>query len=197
MICTYVQLGIEWLLSWGINQNSIFHYNDIIMSVMASQITSLTIVYSSVYSGADQRKHQSSTSLAFAQELHRWPVNSPHKGPVTRKMFPFDNVIMLLSYRFDSYFQPHLRYNPVSVLVRGILILSSTNQFPYAHGMQQYIWCQCQNLRKIFTDPMYESLLSFTVISDVYRSFIPTLNCTSLISWEHTQNDLCHIRQNY
>ena len=40
--------------------------------------------------GADQRKHQSSASLAFV----RWPVNSPHKGPVTRKMFPFDDVIM-------------------------------------------------------------------------------------------------------
>ena len=65
------------------------------MSAMASQITSLTIVYSNVYSGADQRKHQSSTSLAFAWGIHRWPVNSPHKGPVTWKMFPFDDVIML------------------------------------------------------------------------------------------------------
>ena len=58
------------------------HYSDIIMSMMASQITSLTIVYSTVYSGADQRKHQSSASLAFVWGIHRWPVNSPHKGPV-------------------------------------------------------------------------------------------------------------------
>ena len=49
---------------------------------MASQITSLTIVYSNVHSGADQRKHQSSASLAFVRGIHRWPVNSPHKGPV-------------------------------------------------------------------------------------------------------------------
>ena len=48
----------------------------------------------SVYSDADQRKHQSSASLAFVRGIHRWPVNSPHKGPVTRKMFPFDDVIM-------------------------------------------------------------------------------------------------------
>ena len=47
-----------------------------------------------VYSGADQRKHQSSTSLAFVRGIHRWPVNSPHKWPVARKMFPFDDVIM-------------------------------------------------------------------------------------------------------
>ena len=64
------------------------------MSAMASQITSLMIVYSTVYSGADQRKHQSSASLAFVQGIHRGPVNSPHKGPVTWEMFPFDDVIM-------------------------------------------------------------------------------------------------------
>ena len=64
------------------------------MGTMASQITSLTIVYSTVYSGADQRKYQSPASQAFAWGIHRGPVNSPHKWPVTRKMFPFDDVIM-------------------------------------------------------------------------------------------------------
>ena len=72
------------------------HYDDVIMSTIASQITSLTIVYSAVYSGADQSKHQSSASLAFVWGIHRGPVNSPHKWPVTRKMFPFDDVIMCL-----------------------------------------------------------------------------------------------------
>ena len=72
------------------------HYNNVIMGAMASQITSLMIVYSTVYSGADQRKHQSSVPLAFVRGIHRWPVNSPHKGPVTRKMFPFVDVIMEL-----------------------------------------------------------------------------------------------------
>ena len=70
------------------------HYNDVKMNAMTSQITSLTTVYSTVYSGADQRKHQSSVSLAFVRGIHRWPVNSPHKGPVTRKMVSFDDVIM-------------------------------------------------------------------------------------------------------
>ena len=63
------------------------------MSTMASQITSLAIVYLTIYSG--QRKHQSSASLAFVRRIHRWPVNSPHKWPVTRKMFSFDDVTML------------------------------------------------------------------------------------------------------
>ena len=67
---------------------------DVIMSAMASQITSITIVYSTVYSGVDQRNHQSSASLAFVRGIHRSPVHSPHKGPVTRKMFSSDDVIM-------------------------------------------------------------------------------------------------------
>ena len=67
------------------------------MVAMASQITSLTIVYSTVYSDADKRKHQSSASLAFVRGIHRWPVNSLHKWPVTRKMFPIDDVIMFSS----------------------------------------------------------------------------------------------------
>ena len=65
---------------------------------VSSQITSLTIVYSTVYSDAYQRKHQSSASLAFVRGIHRRPVNSPHKWPVTRKMFPFDDVIMTTGY---------------------------------------------------------------------------------------------------
>ena len=70
------------------------HYSGVIKGTISSQITSLTIVYSIVYSDADQRKHLSSAPLAFVLEIHRGPVNSPHKWPVTRKMFPFDDVIM-------------------------------------------------------------------------------------------------------
>ena len=70
------------------------------MGAIASQITSLTIVYLTIYSDADQRKHQSSASLAFVRGIHRGPVNSPHKWPVTRKMFPFDDVILWYVYSF-------------------------------------------------------------------------------------------------
>ena len=69
--------------------NYVSHYSDVIMGVIASQIASLAIVYSTIYSGTDQRKYQSSASLAFVL-----PVKSPHKGPVTRKIFSFDDVIM-------------------------------------------------------------------------------------------------------
>ena len=66
-----------------------FHFTDVTMSPMASQITNLRIVYSTVYSGVNQRKHQS-----FVWRIHRGPVNSQHKRSVTRKMFSFDDVIM-------------------------------------------------------------------------------------------------------
>ena len=70
------------------------HYSDVIISAMASQITNVSIVCSTVCSGADQRKYQSSASLVFLRGNHRWQVDSLHKEPVTRKMFPFDDVIM-------------------------------------------------------------------------------------------------------
>ena len=65
------------------------------MCTMASQITGVSTVCSTVCTGADQRKHQSFASLAFVMGIHRWPVYSPQKGPVARKMFSFDDVIML------------------------------------------------------------------------------------------------------
>ena len=42
-----------------------------------------------------KNKHQSSASLAFVRGIHRWPANSPHEGPLMRKMFPFDDVIVI------------------------------------------------------------------------------------------------------
>ena len=82
------------------------------METMASQITSLTIVYSTVYSGADQRKYQSSASLAFVRGIRRWPVDFPHKWPETRKMFSFDDVIMVAVWTIFKYFN---NYNTTEV----------------------------------------------------------------------------------
>ena len=95
-MCTRGDHKNRWLLM------KIEHYNDVIMGAMASQITSLTIVYSTDYSGVDQRKHQSFASLAFVGGIHRGPVNSPHEGPVTRKMISFDDVIMRICMATSS-----------------------------------------------------------------------------------------------
>ena len=78
-------------------KNLAYHYSDVIVGMMMSKKnTSLAIVYLTVYSGADQRKHQSSASLALVWGIHQWLVNSPHKWPLTRKMLPFDGVIMVI-----------------------------------------------------------------------------------------------------
>ena len=93
-------LGTLWHYSYtsvtllGQGVVRILHYNGDTVNAMATQITGVWIVYKAVCSGADQRKHQSSASLAYVRGIHRWQVNSPDKGPVTRKMFPFDDVIM-------------------------------------------------------------------------------------------------------
>ena len=59
---------------WGIyDEINVIHYSDVIMSTIACLITSLAVVYSTVYSDADQRKHQSSASLAFVRGIHRDP----------------------------------------------------------------------------------------------------------------------------
>ena len=104
-------------------------YGDVIMAAIASQITSLTIVYSTVYLDADQRKHQSSASLAFVRGIHRGPVNSPHKWPVTRKIFPFDDVTMLSSQWLNmSQCLSHM--NSVR--------LDSTNWFNFANHLRAF-----------------------------------------------------------
>ena len=84
------------------------HYNDVIMSAMGYQITDVSTVCTTGCSGADQRKHQSSGLLAFAKGIHRWPLNSPQIGPLTRKIFSFHDVIMIL-------YQDHVRNIPVLV----------------------------------------------------------------------------------
>ena len=72
------------------------------MGAMVSQITSLTIAYSTVHSDAYQRKYPSSESLAFVWGIHRGPVNSLHKWPVTRKKFPFHDAIMEQVTSFEA-----------------------------------------------------------------------------------------------
>ena len=91
----YIKWNIRMALSaWlGFCYISIRHYNDVIMGTITCPITSLTIVFSTVYSAADQRKHQNSASQAFVREI-TGTGEFPAQMPVTRKMFPFDDVIM-------------------------------------------------------------------------------------------------------
>ena len=102
------------------------------MGAIASQITSLMIVYSIVYSDADQRKHQSSPLLAFVRGIHRGPVNSPHKRPVTRNVSPFDDVIMCQPQMASVYlkhdmWKTSVKYYPYDWICKPILQQSYTS----------------------------------------------------------------------
>ena len=95
-----------------------YHHNDVRMSAMASQITGVSIVCSTNCYGADQRKHQSSVSLAFVKGIHQWPVDSLHNEPVTR-MFSFDDVIMIPNtYRI-------MLFLPMALAHKEVMITSS------------------------------------------------------------------------
>ena len=125
-----IYLHGNWLGSYWWFQLCV-HYSDVSMSAMAYQITGVSIVYSTVCSGANERKHQRSASLAFVWGIHRWPVNSPHKWPASRKMFPFDDVIR------DNDFTEWLSTSSVVLkqlsrrrLHNSILV---TNQFIYIY----------------------------------------------------------------
>ena len=140
---------------------------------MASQITSLTIVYSTVYSGTDQRKHQSSASLAFVQGSHRWPVNSPHKWRVMRKMFPFDDI-MYVKFLFDNFgfcqmfntfhkhcssiplraISPEVLFNFICNLYSEITLLKILPHPPGVKGLTDYIYIVFKFASVLIMDPV-------------------------------------------
>ena len=127
-----IYLSVPWL-----------HYCDVIISVMASQITDVSIVYSIVYSGPDQRKHHSSAPLAFVRGIHRRPVNSPHKGQWRGKCFQ----LMTSSCRcFTQLFHDLPRHiSAAARLAAGMcLVLSVRNTVVKSVSWRQYHPCCCQ-----------------------------------------------------
>ena len=135
----------------------LLHYNDVIMSAMASQITSLTIVYSTFYSGVDQTKRQNSASLAFVSGIHRWPVNFPPKGPVTRTTFPFDDVIMLsvtglISSPLRTVFLPQCQWsNPEKYGLTRSVLKHVTNVSPIHICWSHFVMHEKFNKRNFVT----------------------------------------------
>ena len=169
-------------------ETALTHYDDVIMGEMTSQITSLTIVYSTVYSGADQRNHQSSTSLVFVWGIHRGPVNSPHKWPVTRKMFPLwrHHGLFCFGIIFHSQLVLTLRWQQgLQTLPHccwwypwwGQRIWNTAGAPFYSHGLISS-WGSNHMPSKVWDEITYP-LLNF--------------NCATVVVWEWTRNVLPHI----
>ena len=177
------------------------HYDDVIMSAIASQITSLTIVYSIVDSDADQRKHQSSATLAFVWGIHRGPVNSPHKWPVTRKMFPFDDVIMTESVAavdtLNWYWLCNmgrwlsLMKNDLNYLHKFIKLFTQEIQFENIVSTMVAILSrrQCVKMPCTFND----SIL-WAPCTCIKQQFPPLLSAEWTSEWNFKVEQWCHIK---
>ena len=145
MLCC---LTCQWIQQWLAHRYSLtcwhtdstLHCSDFITSTMASQITSLTVVYSTVYRGANQRKHQSSASLAFVRGIQRCPVYSPHKGPVTRKLSPFDDVIMVCGISIYWIKTSIHSYIFSSLHTSQVVMISSRAKQQCLHETYSVVW---------------------------------------------------------
>ena len=138
------------------------HYSDVIMSTVASQITGVSMICPTVSSGADQRKHQSSASLSFVVGIHRWPLNSPHKGPVTQKTFPFDDVIMTNHVACPSPW--HTIHGFIKQLENWFKELAKLNETPRHIGINGKIWVD----KKIFLD--WLAILGLKILDNEQKS---------------------------
>ena len=143
------------------------------MRALVSQITGVSIVCSAVCSGIGQRKHQSTASLAFVRGNHRWPVDSPHTGPVTRKMFPFGDVIMLTKSSGEIAHCQSLQiaHIPPSWLKREVCLRKKLTVFISktklgTENVFNYTWtCGFQTYSNTVEYPMYPLLLWLSIIT--------------------------------
>ena len=117
----------QWYVCRSINnlKPKLIHYIDVIMGAMAFHMTSLTIVYSTVYSCADHRAPKLRVS-GLCVDIHQWPMNSPHKWPVTRKIIPCDDVILLQCFFLNDK------------CAVTLLISMFGNHFSLLHGI--FLW---------------------------------------------------------
>ena len=159
------------------------------MSLITSQITSLTTVYSTAYSDADQRKHQSPASLAFVRGIHRGPVNSPHKGLVTRKMFPLDDVTMFV----DGTTRFHTKRNPgrwltLETISSGLHMLSSRHFYcEYAQRIWRNSFGGVLEVCDKFINDMLLIMIVIMIIMMMIIMMIMTTTTTTtmMINWSY------------
>ena len=154
------------------------HYNYVIMGTMASQITGDPIVCLTVSSAADQRKHQRSASLAFVRGRHRWLVNSPQKGPVTRKMFQFDDII-------SKILNTHCR---IQVRSKCRVFMSSNSDLGSVYPCRG--WIICIPVSKLNTEPVIRSRFT-TLSSKIYGNCSMLIDLTKRLTKESSDISRC------
>ena len=145
-----------------------FYYSGVIMSAMAFQNTGVLVVCSTVSSCADQRKNQSSAhcSTGFVRGIHWWPVDSPHRGPITWKMFPFDDAIRSKLYVLGTTCPadpiPALKSTELSRINQNLEVVNSSKW----RASIQSTWRNAAYFRPSLAVAMYQSVdwYSFCVV---------------------------------
>ena len=99
-----LSMPLSWINYITKTRPNVDRYSGVIMSAMASLITSVTIICSNICSGAEQRKHQNSASLSFVRGIHRWPVVSRTKGQWPGKCFHLMTSSWIRVYTGLSFF---------------------------------------------------------------------------------------------
>ena len=153
------------------------HYGEVIMNAMASQITGVSIAQPFVRAQI-KKIHQSSASLAFERGIHWWPLDSLHKGPVTQKIFPFDDVIML--------WHSLTRYACARLAKHYILIawVSDLDSFPYVHHFEKahcdyFTWKKYHDYNKV---KFYSIIADFFFITDMISNQEPIVKIA--MAWD-------------
>ena len=121
---------------------TIFNYSDVIISAMASKITGVSVVYSNVCSGSDPGKNQELCITGLCE----W--NSPVTGPVTRSMFPFDNITMQQRQvcRYGDYHSDSSRCTPCGI-GRGYYVLPSPKWRSLESRLDKFFWISSKEKR--------------------------------------------------
>ena len=171
------------------------------MGVMASQITSPTIVYLTVYSGADQRKHQSSTSLAFVWGIYQWPVNSLHNRPVMRKMFPFDDVIMEMTKKVKiCFYSSQNKFSTTRVKCKNMINEKYDTPNQYKSDTLMHFYHQWRLGTQILNDSLWNTSCSIYwcwAVMFWVQGLIERLDCSfrkgliMVVIWNLTNQNKC------
>ena len=147
------------LMSWMCWTSLLSHFGYVTMSAMASQITGIPTVCSIVYSGDHRRKYQSSASLVFVKGIQRWQMGSNGEN-----ISIYDVIMQYGDLLLSHWAFRFIRWKQANIVAHGQY--SRTSASPRLRNFSNNI-----KIRKIFTDPIYKLLSTFTVILDAVRGW--------------------------
>ena len=153
----------------------VYHYNDVIMSAMKSQITSFTTFHFTIYSRADQSKHQSAASLAFVRRFHRWPGSNNGMSPGRHQAIIWAKDEILLIWPLGTNFSEMLIEIHTFPFTKVFVKISSAKKWrPFCLTVKWYFLlhecCWGLSTRLIYTTRLPNYTLQYSVNTDTMNS---------------------------